>query len=341
MGRCVVGVRSSSVRCLAATCLLALIACDGSDERQPNEPVIAVRDEAIWANAGFESDTLGMPPASWTVLTNMNTIAGFTAQDPQTLAGLGLATGGLAGTTVVGGATEGVSDPDLGADPPLTRYPKFPKYGMRSVRVNYASASTTENGSHQNVNTLTQQMVLSAGDVDADDGKIHVRFVLMPVFQSPADHALNEQPYYFIQLNKIAAGGASTSLYSALELPKQSGVPWVQVGASGTYYTDWQVVDIAPAAGSIALGDTVELRVVVSGCSKANGSHWGRLYIDAFGQAIPGLWTSATAPSTANPGSDLTYTVHYKNGAASSAAGTSLQFTAPPNTTIKSVSGLG
>jgi uncharacterized repeat protein (TIGR01451 family) len=335
-------IRSSWGGLSLISLLLSVTGCGGrestsghgpADHHDPSNDMPDINEvirSAIWSNGGFESDNIGSVPAGWTAGTNLN--QGITAVTPQTLASLNLKNGGSAATTVVGGTTESQTDANMGTAGSL----RFPKYGTRSALVNY-TASVLGNG--QNANTLKQTMTAALGDVDAADNKVHVRFAIAPVLQNPG-HAYNQQPYYFVRLQNLTKG---TTLYQDFNVSAQPGVPWkiaTVVDEYGypdnIYYTDWQLVDVAPGNASLAVGDQVEILVVAAGC--AAGGHWGRVYVDAFGSTIPGIYTSATGPQSANAGADITYVISYKNGAGGTASGTKVAMTIPTGTTFRSVS---
>ena len=157
-------------RFAAALAILAAVACVSEG---PAERVGSTR-QAVWTNGGFESNDAGEQPTGWTVTTNLN--KGITVATPETLADLALAAGGVNETSVVGGVQNSQSDPDV---PAVT----YPKYGTRTLRVNYLNATT--NGKNSNANSVDQSMTVAAGDVDPVDGKIHVRFVLLPILENP------------------------------------------------------------------------------------------------------------------------------------------------------------
>ncbi len=276
---------------------------------------------AVWVNGDLETGAAGVAPPSWTLSTYLN--PGVTATTPQqTRAGLNLMSGGnpLTVTLVSAGGPESQTDPSLGAGASL----RWPKYGNQCAIVNQL-------GKTQNVNGLAQTMTIAAGDVDPTDGQVHVRFVIAPVLENPL-HLVSEQPYYFVQLTNLTRGSI---LYSDYNASAQPGVPWKQ--ANGFWYTDWQLVDVFPGSGKLALGDQVKLEVIGSGCSL--GGHFGQVYLDgAAGATVPGLFVSGTGPSGAPAGTDITYTLNYANGAAAAAAGVKIDFNTPPNTTFVSVS---
>ena len=303
--------------------------CSGGRDSGGAEHPTVVRS-AVFTNGDFESDAIGGVPSGWTVTTFLdptNTGITDTRPSPQTLASLNLATGGTAETRVVGGTpAESVADPDLGTGATL----RYPKYGVRAALVNYISAAT--NGSNRNVNQMAQSMVTTNADVDPADNKIHVRFAVAPVLQS-GGHPYNQQPYYFVELDNVTKG---TILYQDFNASAQDGVPWkiVPNAVGDIYYTDWQLVDISPGNAGLAVGDQVKLTVIGSGCSQ--GGHFGRIYVDGIGSSIPGIYTSATGPSAANAGSNITYTISYKNGGTASAAATQINMVIPTGTTYQS-----
>ena len=307
---------------------------------------VGVAQSRVFTNGGFETGTANNPPPSWNVNLFLNPDPnGVTNQTPQTLAGLNLFTPGgactgaaqCAGVTTacVGGkcvstadtiivAATNAADPDLGATASL----RICRYGAQCALVN-------KHGKNNNVNSMTQTMTIGAGDVDPTDGKIHVRFVAAPVLQLPTTgHTLNQEPYYFVNLTNVTQG---TTLYNDFNLSGQPGVQWkvINPGAANQLnYTDWQLVDISPGGTAINMGDMVNLQVIGGGCSL--GGHWGEVYVDGVGTSIPGLYVSGTGPAQANPGTNITYDLTYKNGAATSETGVVIDFTAPPGTTITS-----
>jgi hypothetical protein len=280
----------------------------------------------VFTNGNFATGAPGAaPPAPWGVTDDLN--PGITLQTPQTLAGLDL-TPTIAGhaapvplTVILNSAAGPQTQTDglLGATGSL----RWPRYGNTCAIVNQA-------GKNQNANSLSQTMIVVAGDVDPADGQVHVRLVVAPVLENPA-HPANEQPYFYIQLTNITRGNAV--LYTNFNFSNQSGVPWIVDNTNGTTYdyTDWQVVDIAPGSPAINQGDTVRLDVIASGCSL--GGHEGEIYVGYVGSTLPGIYLSGTGPSQANPG---TYNITYKNGSAGAETGVVIDFTTPPGTTFQS-----
>lgn len=289
-------------------------------------------EQAVFTNPDFESDPTGSPPSGWTIQANLNPAITDTRPSPQTLASLNLATGGVLMTSVVGGAIESQVDPDIGASGTF----RYPKYGTRAALVNYGDA--TNNGKNRNVNALRQTMTVTLADVDPFDDQVHVRFAFAPVLEDPG-HTYTQQPYYFIRLQNVTT---NTTIYQDFSVPNQPGVPWkafTDASANSASYVDWALADISPGNNLVAVGDQVELLVIGAGCSR-NG-HWGRIYLDSFGENIPGLYTWANGPQLAAPGGNLTYRLNYRNGGQTTTSGTTLELNTPPNTTFVSTTRAG
>jgi uncharacterized repeat protein (TIGR01451 family) len=303
---------------------LALVACNPDARPPEDDEEVGVAHSAVFTNGDFEMGAANQPPQGWTVTTNLNA-NGVIVASPETFADLQLAAGGNALTTTIAAVNQ--PDPDLG----MTASLRVCRFGNQCARVNFHSSSNFGNG--KNVNTLSQSMMIGPGDVDPSDGQVHVRFAVAPVLQNPA-HPLAQQPYYFVQLTNVTQG---TILYRDFNLSAQPGVPWKTINGMTPQeidYVDWSIVDIAPGSPAIAMGDTVLLQIIGGGCSP--GGHFGEIYVDGVGSTIPGLFVSGTGPAQANPGSNVTYTINYKNGGASPASGAVITFTTPPGTTFQS-----
>ncbi|MFO0585663.1 MAG: hypothetical protein U0229_25560 [Anaeromyxobacter sp.] len=322
---------------LAAAAALALLAaCSGRTEPAP-APAVATSQAPAFVNGGMESDAIGTtPPTGWVLQNYLNStgVSGTATAPPSTFAALNLSGLGTAvnETYVVGGATLGQTDPDLGAGQTF----RYPAYGARAARVNYKDAATY--GKNKNANVLKQTMTVALEDVDPADGLVHVRFALAPVLENPS-HSYNQQPFYYVELKNLTKG---TTLYTAFNVAGQPGVPWkittsAQTG-NATQWLDWNLVDIGPGPAALSVGDQVQLVIVGSGCSL--GGHFGRIYVDALGSSIPGPFVTASAPASVNAGATLTYTVRYTNGGTDNAVGAHLEFTTPPNTTFNALSGI-
>ena len=315
---------------MLAAMTTTLLACVPSDTSPPRGALVSKK--AAFVNGGFETGGAGVtPPAPWTVTTYLNG-TGVTIQTPQTRAGLNLAAGGAALTTTIVSATgPGMQpDPDLGMAASL----RWPRYGNQCARVNFHGSTAYGHG--ENVNSLKQTMTIGATDVDPSDNQIHVRFAIAPVLQNPA-HPLAEQPYYFVQLTNVTQ---NTIIYTDFNLSAQPGVPWKTVNggtAAEIDYVDWSLVDIAPGSPKLNMGDQVTLEVMASGCQP--GAHFGEVYVDGNtgGASVPGIFVSGTGPAQANPGTNITYNITYKNGSAAAETGVVIDFTTPPGTTYQSI----
>ncbi len=311
--------------CGVVAALSSIVAFAGCESAPPTPESTSRIESPIFTNGGFEIGVAGTPPgAPWTVATFLN--PGVTVQNPQTRAGLNLAPGGNALTTIIAGVN--LPDPDLGLGASL----RWPRYGAQCGRVNFHSSNAF--GNAQNVNALAQTMTIAAGDVDANDNLVHVRFVVAPVLQNPV-HAANQQPYYFVQLTNVTQ---NKILYTDFNLSAQAGVPWKTVNGGTPQeidYTDWQLVDIAPGNASLGLGDSVKLEIIASGCSL--GGHFGTVYVDGVGTVLQGLYVSGTGPAQANAGTNITYTLTYRNGALVPETGVVIDLTTPPGTTFQGI----
>lgn len=272
---------------------------------------------ANFTNGDFESGDF----TGWTKSTFLN--YGLLGSAPFDGADIVRSPGGVDTSAVVGGAGLG---PESQSDPQTANALKFPKFGDFCARV----SGTTPN---YNSNALSQQAVLGAGDVDPVDGKVHVRTAIAPVLQNPG-HPAAQQPFFYLGIKNVTKGNAL--LYQTLNFSNEPGVPWIANG--GVQFTQWQFIDIAPGAGQLDVGDTVEIEVLGAGC--AQSGHWGYVYIDSASTAgLPGLTVEKTADKTlAFPGDTITYTFNYRNGGTAAAANVVLKETIPTGTTFASVS---
>jgi uncharacterized repeat protein (TIGR01451 family) len=307
-------MRNITIRLAAvASALTLLVACQKSPP-----PAVRATTAPLFVNGGFEDGNLN----GWTVDTNLVPGAGLT-YPPTSIGNLNLVAGGVNHTSVKTGTTGTLIPSGLSASSTL----RFPRYGTATAVVN-------ENGASNNSNTLHQQMTTTNADVDPADNKVHVRFAIAPVLQNPG-HPNEQQPYFWVQLTNVSRGGQV--LFWTFNFANQAGVPWKTEG--GVQYTDWQLFDISPGNAQLAVGDTVEIRVVASGCSQ--GGHWGAVYVDAFGPSVPGLQVSASAPQSANTGTQMTYTFNYKNGGTGAATNTTIVENLPTGVTFASLSAPG
>lgn len=283
---------------------------------------MANRSQADFVNGGFEAGDL----SSWTVTTGLNPGAGIPTFPPSTIGDLGIVTGlgvGADRTAVRMGATP---ESVIPAGLTMAESLRIPRFGMYSAVVN-------ESGNQRNSNTITQSITTTQADVDALDGKIHVRFALAPVLQNP-NHQQQEQPYFFIELRNTTK---NTTLFSSFNFANQAGVPWKNNADSSVQYTDWQLFDVAPGPTGIAIGDSLRMQVVATGCSL--GGHFGHIFIDGFGTYLPGLTVVGSGPQAANAGTAITYTFVAKNGSNGPVDNVVVNEVLPPNTTFVSSSG--
>jgi uncharacterized repeat protein (TIGR01451 family) len=316
-----------SAACLGLSLVLAACTPEAPPKEQEKaQEKVQEAQSPVFLNGDFEGGAAGVPPPSWTIASFVNNPpTGITVQQPQTRAGLNLTLNAgsqlLTATINAPGGAETQTDTTLGAAASL----RWPRFGNKCALVNGNAT-----GDNANVNSLTQTMTVANADIDPVDGLAHVRFVVAPVLQNPA-HNPSEQPYYFVQLKNISKGNAI--VYSDFNLSAQPGVPWKTVGT--TYYTDWQLVDIAPGPAQLGLGDQVELEIIAAGCSL--GGHWGQVYVDGVATQIPGLFVTGTGPNSANAGTNISYHLTYKNGGAAASGGVKVEFNIPPNTTFQAI----
>lgn len=285
---------------------------------------VGASGSALFTNGDFESGAAGSAPPSWTVSTFLNPGVSY---PPAQRTDLNLSAGGDARTILLStnAGAESQVDPTLGPTASI----RWPRFGNQVALVN-------NQRNNRNANSLKQTMSLSAADVDSTDGKVHIRFVVAPVLQNP-NHALQEQPYYWVELTNLTTG---TTVYRDYSPSAQPGVPWKTNADGSVYYLDWQLVDITSRAGAtIAAGDQVQLEVIASGCSL--GGHWGQVYVDGVGPTVPGLFVSGSAPTATLAGGNLTYALTYTNGGSGAAGGVQVSFTMPPATTFSSISAPG
>src|SRR5438132_3181640 len=317
----------------AVSCALA---CKQEPHAAPSSPFAERRSGsgpvALFNNGGFESGDLG----GWTVESFLNngvtypTVNGTTVP-PQTVADLGLATGGVANSSATGPAS-GLSQLPNGLSASTTL--RWPIYGSYSAVVNGQHDVAQLNGTYpyganKNVNSIKQDMLVATTDVDPTDGLAHVRFVVAPVLQNP-NHTTTEQPYYFLHVKNLTTG---QELFNRFNYVSQAGVPWQSDAGGSIEYLAWQAIDVA-APGLINVGDDVQAQVIAAGCSL--GGHWGEAYVDAFGAFLPGLSVVARQPQFANEGTNVTATYTVNNAAVSTQTNVVLTLPTPNNATFAS-----
>jgi hypothetical protein len=235
---------------------------------------------AVFTNGSFEGGTPSSIPPRWDVDSFLNTV-GVTIQNPQTVDGLNLSSGGAVSTFILNAPAGPLSEPDpfLGNAASL----RWPKYGKQAVIVNANSSDSF--GLGRNANSLSQVMTIGAGDVDAGDDKVHIRFVFAPVLEN-ANHSTAQQPYYFIQLTNVTRARILYTNFASAPEAGSGRPPWKSMTASISGadteidYMDWQLVDIAPGIPAINVGDRVKLQIIASGCQP--GGHVGYVLVDGL-----------------------------------------------------------
>jgi hypothetical protein len=312
-------------------------------------PLILVQPSyADFVNGNFEDpytpdSTTCSPITGWTSAGYY--FNGTGSASPTSISAINLqATGGtniqFCGVTdvIVGATPQSVYDYFLeGAGIPVSASPlMLPEAGLQSGMINLrpyeAGPPTTQTKvgtSHpvsgwaniaSQATSLSQQITVQASDIDPSDGKVHIRFVAAPVVENP-NHTAVQQPFLAVQLNNITTGRTGANpVFFQWNYGGQPGVPWTAVTSAGTNpgsftdyeYTNLQAFDISPGNAFIHVGDVIELVVLAAGCSP--GGHDGHVYLDEVGIAIPpGLWVSATGPTSSTPGNNITYTYTYTN----------------------------
>ena len=270
---------------------------------------------ALFSNGGFETGDF----TGWTKTYFLN--YGLTGSQPFTGASISRTVGGSDQSVVLGPfPLMSQSDPNTGGN---LRYPRFGQYLARvnGLEINRIS------------NSLVQSSTVTAGDIYSRDGQIHIMFAYAPVLQDPA-HNPDEQPYFYIAVKNLTRGGAL--LYEKFIFSGQPGVPWQTAGpvTETVKYTDWQIVDVVPGAGNIAVSDVVELEVIGADCSL--GAHFGYVYVDVFGSSIPTLHVIKKAPAQVYRNSDLVYHFTYVNNTGGTANNVFVVENIPAKTTFVS-----
>jgi|OpeIllAssembly_1097287.scaffolds.fasta_scaffold24303_3 hypothetical protein len=212
---------------------------------------------AIFTNGGFESNSF----AGWTQTSGVNN--GLSGAPPFTSASLNITPGGTFRGFI---RTTGYTD---------TRAPTLvlPRAGAFTAQVNHE----TQAGGY--MSSISQQDVITAADIDPNDGQLHVRFSYAAVLDDP-QHSPSQQPFFFVRLRNITKG---TTLYEEFTYSNQPGKTFLT--GSGSYkYTAFANVDIVVPAADI--GNTLEIQAMGSDCSPAG--HAGYVYLDGFGSAIVG-----------------------------------------------------
>ena len=224
---------------------------------------------ALFTNGGFEAGDFS---GGWVKSRFRN--FGLTGSAPFSGSNIVRSPGGADHTQVVGGP--GVTP--LSLNDPVVAAVQYPRFGAYAARVNYVPGVGVD--PNQLASSLRQQSIVGAGDIDPSDGKVHARFVYLPILEDGA-HVPAQQAFFYVAIRNVTKG---TVVWERFAFANEAGVPW---SSSGDFrYTGWQAVDASGGPGVIDIGDTLELEVIASSC--ALGGHGGHVYVDAFGSSIPG-----------------------------------------------------
>ncbi len=207
---------------------------------------------AIFANGGFEQNNF----AGWTVAGGIN--PGLLGTEPFTSASIQITPGAPGPSAIVGQIAD-----------PLAPTIVLPRVGQFTAKLN------DENGGAL-VTTLVQTDTVTNADIDASDGKPHIRFAFAPVMDDPS-HAPNEQPYFYVSVKNLAD---SSILFEQFAYSGQAGVNFLN-GSGNWKYLEFENVDVELPLS--AIGQQVELTIIAADC--ALGGHGGYVYVDGFGSA--------------------------------------------------------
>lgn len=212
---------------------------------------------AIFTNGGFENTSF----AGWTQTSGNNN--GLSGSPPFTSASLNITPGGTFRGFI---RSTGYVD---------TRAPTLvlPRAGSVTAQVNHE----TQAGGF--MSSISQQDVITAADIDPNDGLLHVRFSYAAVLDDP-NHSPAQQPFFFVRLRNITKG---TTLYEDFTYSNQPGKTFL-IGSGSYKYTAFSNVDIV--VPNADLSDTLEIQALASDCSPTG--HAGYVYLDGFGSAVVG-----------------------------------------------------
>ena len=222
---------------------------------------------ALFNNGGFENGDF----SSWTKTTFLN--PGLTGSPPFTGANIVRSPGGIDISKIVSG-----SGPETTPDTISLGNLKVPEFGTKCAKVNGDDA---EGGNNQNANSIKQSGATTSADVDPSDSKIHVRFSWAAVLENP-QHNANDQPFFYIEVQNVTK---ATLIYSVFKFSDPTDPIWHTDGTAGWLYTQWQIIDQAFDSTQVAVGDTLSIEAIGSGCSL--GGHAGYVYLDGFGAFLP------------------------------------------------------
>ena len=142
----------------------------------------------------------------------------------------------------------------LSLSDPVVAAVQYPRFGAYAARVNYVPGVGVD--PNRLANSLRQQSIVGAGDIDPSDGKVHARFVYLPILED-GGHVPAQQAFFYVAVRNVTKG---TVVWERFAFANEAGVPW---SSSGDFrYTGWQAVDASGGPGVIDIGDTLELEVI-------------------------------------------------------------------------------
>jgi len=219
---------------------------------------------ALFVNGGFEAGNY----SGWTVRTgdyNGGGLGGiawnavpFSSQGQVTMIGVG-----------------GPADP-FGA--PFNT----PFYG------NYMARLNPYNSGNHDVTQLSQSGVVAAADIDTNDNKYHLRFGWGAVLDNPS-HPTTQNPFFDVEIFQNG-----TSIYHVNHQSSDPG--WTFLRNGGPYNDPIYYASANLDIDTLALGDTIEVRVTAADCSAS--AHDGLAYVDGFGSRYIPPVTTPDAGST-------------------------------------------
>jgi hypothetical protein len=218
--------------------------------------VAAAPAHAVFINGGFEQNNF----QGWTLGGGSN--PGLAGSPPFT------------GSAIqINGSTPGpASIVGLGSSDPRAPQIQLPRVGSFTAKIN-------DEATGARITTLRQSDVLTAADIDPNDGLPHLRFAFAPVLDDP-NHQPQQQPYFYVAVRNTAD---NTVLFEQFAYSGQPGVNFLNEVGSWRYLPFQDVDAVLPAS---AIGQTIELTTIAADCSL--GAHAGYVYIDGFGSAPVG-----------------------------------------------------
>ena len=79
-------------------------------------------------------------------------------------------------------------------------------------------------------NSLRQQSIVGAGDIDPSDGKVHARFVYLPILED-GGHPQAQQAYFYVVVRNVTKG---TVVWERFAFANEAGVPGRRPAPSAT-----------------------------------------------------------------------------------------------------------